>query len=119
MLQDESAEGGKAPGDLLYPLYVLDWAHARDGRNLVRVGLDAALGDDEAEQHAPRDPENAFLGVELDIVCSEFRKDLLKISNEVVSPLGLHHDVVDVGLNGSPDEVSEASEHTSPNGIET
>ena len=48
---------------------------------------------------------------------------MLEISNEVVSPLGLHYDVVDVGLNGSPDEVSEASEHTSlvrcPNVLQT
>ena len=37
---------------------------------------------------------------------------MLEISNEVVSLLGLHYDVIDVGLNGSPDEVPEAIEHT-------
>ena len=50
------------------------------------------------------------------------------ISDKVVSPFGLNYDVIDVGLNGSPDEVPEASEHArwyvapaffSSNGIET
>ena len=70
------------------------------------------LGDDEAEQHAPRDPKNTLLGIEFDAIHSEFCKGLLKISNEVVSPFGLNYDVVDVGLNGLPDEVPKASEHT-------
>ena len=30
----------------------------------------------------------------------------------MVSLFGLNYDVIDVGLNGSPDEVPEASEHT-------
>ena len=52
---------------------------------------------------------------------------MLKIGNEVVSPFGLNYDVVDIDLNGPPDEVPEAIEHTAlvsgpsvfrPNGIE-
>ena len=70
------------------------------------------LGDDEAKQHTPRDPENTLLGIEFDVVGSEFCKGLLKIGNEVVSPFGLNHDVVNVSLNGPPDEVPEAFEHT-------
>ena len=70
------------------------------------------FGDDEAEQHAPRDPENIFFGIEFDAIRPEFRKDLLKISNQVVGLFGLNYDVVDVGLNGSPDEVPKAVEHT-------
>ena len=70
------------------------------------------LGDDEAEQHASRDPKNTFFGVEFDAVGPEFRKGLFKVSDMVVSSLGLDHDVIDIGLNGSPDEVSEAIEHT-------
>ena len=31
---------------------------------------------------------------------------------ELVSPFGLDHDVIYIGLNGSPDEVSETLEHT-------
>ena len=98
---------------MLNPFYVLNRAHSCDGRDFLRVGLNAVLGDDEAEQHAPRDPENTFFGIEFDVVRPEFRKDLLKIGNQVIGLFGLDYDVVDVGLNGSPDEVSEASEHTS------
>ena len=86
------------------------------------------LGDDEAEQHTPREPKNTFLGIEFDAIRLEFCKGLLKISNEVVSPFGLNYDVVNVGLNDPPDEVPEASSiqrwyvapaFFSPNGIET
>ena len=65
------------------------------------------LGDDEDEQHAPWDPKNTFLGIEFDAIRSEFCKGY-----EVVDPFGLNHDVVNVGLNGLPDEVPEAFEHT-------
>ena len=37
---------------------------------------------------------------------------MLKISNEVVSLFGLIYDVVNIGLNGPPDEVPEILEHT-------
>ena len=70
------------------------------------------LGDDEAEQHAPRDPKNTLLGIEFDAIRLEFHKGLLKISNEVVSPFGLNYDVANVGLNGPPDEVPKTLEHT-------
>ena len=97
---------------MLNPFYVLNRAHSCDGPDFLRVGLNAVLGDDEAEQHAPQDPENTLLGIEFDAIHLEFRKDLLKISNEVVSPFGFNYDVVNIGLNGPPDEVPEASEHT-------
>ena len=42
----------------------------------------------------------------------EFCKGLLKIGNEVVSLFGLDYDVVNVGLNGPPDEVPKTFEHT-------
>ena len=60
----------------------------------------------------PLGPQNALLGIEFDVVCSEFCKGLLKIGYEVVSLFGLDHDVVNVGLNGPPDEVLKAFEHT-------
>ena len=71
------------------------------------------LGDDEAEQHTPREPKNTFLGIEFDAIRPEFHKGLLKNGNEVVSPFGLNYDVVNVGLNGPPDEVPKAFEDTS------
>ena len=70
------------------------------------------LEDNEAEQHAPRDPENTFFGIEFDAIRSEFHKGLPKIGNEMVGPLGLDHDVVNIGLNGPPDEVPKTFEHT-------
>ena len=53
---------------------------------------------------------------------------MFKVGDKVVSSLGLDYDVIDIGLNGSPDEVSETLEHTTmvrspaffrPNGIVT
>ena len=70
------------------------------------------LRDNETKQHAPRDPENALLEIEFDVVCSEFCKGLLKIGYKVVSPFGLDHNVVNVGLNDLPDEVPKTLEHT-------
>ena len=110
--QDESAECGEAPCDSLNPLYVLNWAHPCDGRDFLWVGFDATLRDDEAEQHAPRDPKNTFLGIEFDAIRLEFCKGLLEISNEVVSSFGLNHDVINIGLNGPSDEIPESFEHT-------
>ena len=37
---------------------------------------------------------------------------MLKIGEKVAIPFGHNYDVVDVGLNGPPDEVPEAVEHT-------
>ena len=87
-------ECGEAPYDSLNPLYVLNWAHPCDGRDFLWVGFDATLGDDEAEQHTPQDPENTLLRIEFDTIHSKFCKGLLKIINDVVSPFGLNHDVV-------------------------
>ena len=70
------------------------------------------LGDEETKQHTPWDPKNALLGVKLNAICSEFCESLLKVGYNMVSLLGLDHDVIHVGLNGSPDEVPETLEHT-------
>ena len=75
--RDEVAERDEAPCNSLYPLHVLNQAHPCDGQDLLWVGFDAMLGDDEAQQHTPRDLENALLGVEFDVIFSEFRKGLL------------------------------------------
>ena len=69
------------------------------------------LGDDESEQHAPWDPKDAFLGVELDAVLLELPEGLLQVGHELVGLLGLDYDVVHVSLNGLPDEVSKAFGH--------
>ena len=127
-MRDEAAECGEAPCNSLYPLYVLNQAHPCDGRDLLWVGFDATLGDDKTKQHTPRDPKNALLGIEFDAICSELCEGLLKVGYDQVSPFGLDHNVIHVGLNGSPAEVPETLEHTTlvqshcvfrPNGIVT
>ena len=60
----------------------------------------------------PLDPENTFLRIEFDAICLEFSKGLFKIGDKVASLFGFNYDVVDVDLNGPPDEVPEAVEHT-------
>ena len=45
--RDKMAEHGEAPCNSLYPLYVLNRAHPSDGRDVLRVGFDAMLGDDK------------------------------------------------------------------------
>ena len=71
--RNKAAERGEAPYNSLYPLYVMNRAHpSESGRDLLRVGFDATLGDDEIEQHTPRDPKNALFGIEFHAVCSEF-----------------------------------------------
>ena len=57
-------------------------------------------------------PKHTLFGIEFDAICPEFRKGLFKVGDKVVSSLGFDYDVVDIGLNGSPDEVSEAIKHT-------
>ena len=49
-------------------LQVLDRAEAMDCRDLLRIGLDATLGDDKPKEHSLWDPEDALLGVEFDPV---------------------------------------------------
>jgi hypothetical protein len=67
----------EAPCDPLNFFEVLNRAHLCDGCNLFWVGLDATLGNDETEQHSPRNPENSFLRVESYAICSEFGEGLL------------------------------------------
>ena len=69
------------------------------------------LGDDKTQQHTPWDPKNALLGVELDVVCSDFHGGLLYVSYDLVSPFGFDHDVIHIGLNSPLDEIPETLEH--------
>jgi hypothetical protein len=59
----EAAQSREAAHDTLYTLEVLDRPHVHDGRNLLGVRLNFAFRHDKAEEHAPRNFENAFLGV--------------------------------------------------------
>jgi hypothetical protein len=80
-------------------------------RLVIRVGFNAALGDNKAEQLAFRHPEDAFLSVELDPVRSEMHEGLLQVLDQVVGLPGLDHNAVDVNLNDLFDKAIEASLH--------
>ena len=45
--RDKAAKHGEAPCNPLYPLYVLNQAHPRDGQDLLWVGFDVVLRDDK------------------------------------------------------------------------
>jgi hypothetical protein len=106
--RDKTMECREAPRDPLNPFEVLNRAHLCDGRNLLQVGLDATLGNDETEQHSPWNPENAFLDVEPNAVHPESSKGLL---NQLVGLFGFDYDVIHISLDGSPDEVPKILEH--------
>ena len=53
-----------------------------------------------------------FSGLSLMPFAWSLAKFFFKIGDKVVSPFGLNYDVVNVGLNGPPDEVPTAVEHT-------
>jgi hypothetical protein len=42
---------------------IFDRPHVGDGRDFLRVGLDAPLGDDEPQEHASGDSEDTLLGI--------------------------------------------------------
>jgi hypothetical protein len=109
----EAAESYEASCDPLHLFYVLNQAHLSDGGDLLWVGFDAALGDDEPEQHTARDPKNALFGVEFDVVLLEFREGFFDVSHELPGLFGLDYDVVHVSLDGLSDEIAETFEHTS------
>jgi hypothetical protein len=57
----EAAEGREASHELLNVLDVSDLTYFSDGRNLVGVRFDTALGDDVPQELAPGDSESVFL----------------------------------------------------------
>ena len=107
------AEGGEAARYTLDTFQVLDQVHPNDGIDFLGIHLDPSLGDDKAEKHATRDLENAFLGIESDPVCSNPGRRLLQVSDQLVCLPCFDHNVIDVCLNNSSNEVAEASDHES------
>ena len=92
------AEHGEAPYSSLYPLYILDQAHPHNGRDLLRVGFDAVLGDDKTQQHTPWDLKNTLLGVDFDTVFSElslmpFARSFTKVCSRSATSWSTHLDL--------------------------
>ena len=101
--RDEAAQGRKASHNPLHSLEVSDWSHVGHGRDLLWVGLDATF----------RDYEDTFLGVELDALLSKAFEGYLQVIDEITSLSGLDHDIVHVGLDGSPDVLAKDLGHAS------
>ncbi len=59
----KTVEGREAPFEQLDILDIPDLVYFSDGRDLVRVYLDAALGDDVPQELAPGDPKGALFWV--------------------------------------------------------
>jgi hypothetical protein len=47
----------------LHPFEVPNRTHSFEGRNLLGVGLDASLGDNVSQKHAPWHTKDTFFGV--------------------------------------------------------
>jgi hypothetical protein len=110
-VRDETAQSRKASRDPLYTFQVLDRSHAGDGRDFLRVGLDAPLGDDEPQEHASGDPEDTLLGIELYAFRLETTKCCFKVRKEVGGFPHLDYDVIDVGLDRSTNVFAEHVVH--------
>ena len=56
-------------------------------------------------------PEDTLLGVELDALLSKAFEAYLQVVDEILGLSGLDHDVVHIGLNGSPNVVAKDLGH--------
>jgi hypothetical protein len=76
-----------------------DRPHASDDHDLLRVGFDAPLGDDEPQEHASGYPEDTLFRIELHTFCLETSECHFKVGKEVGGFPCLDYDVIDVGLD--------------------
>jgi hypothetical protein len=109
--ENEAAQSRKASHDPLYAFQVLDGPHVGDGRDFLRVGLDAPLGDDEPQEYASGDSEDALLGIEVYAFRLETPECRFKVGKEVRGFLRLDYDVIDVSLDRSTNVFAEHVVH--------
>ena len=67
--------------------------HPSNGLDFLRVGLDASLRDDEAQEHSSRYSEHAFFQIELYPLRPKAVECDFEIGYQVVSLPGFHDDV--------------------------
>jgi hypothetical protein len=108
----EVAEGYKASHELLNVLDVPDLAYFSDGRNLVGVRFDTALGDDVPQELTPGNPKGALLCVQLNVEPPEVVEGFFWVSDEAAALLRFHDDVVDIDLQVVPYLPLEVELHT-------
>ena len=58
-----------------------------------------------------RDPEYTFLGIELDALLSKAFEGYLQVIDEILGLSDLDHDVIHIGLDGSPDVLTKDLGH--------
>jgi hypothetical protein len=110
-VRDEAAQSRKASHDPLYSFQVFDRPHVGDGRDFLRVGLDAPLGDDEPQEHASGDSEDTLLEIEFYALRLQTLECRFKVREEVGGFPRLDYDVIDVSLDRSADVLSEHVVH--------
>jgi hypothetical protein len=111
--QNEAAQSGQAAQHLMYPFQVSNWTHLVEGRDFLRAGLDAPLGDDVSLQHAARHPKDALFGVQFHPIGPWAIKRNAQIVNQAIRLPSFDDDVIYVCLHGPPDVVPENVLHTS------
>jgi hypothetical protein len=84
-------------------LDVSDLTYFVDGRDLVRVCFDAALGDNVPQELAPGNPKGALLWVQLDVEAPDVSEGFFQVSDATATLSGLHDDIVDIYLQVAPD----------------
>jgi hypothetical protein len=90
---------------------IFDRPHVGDGRDFLRVSLDAPLGDDEPQEHALGDSEDTLLGIEFHAFRSQTLECRFKVREEVGGFPRLDNDVIDVSLDRSADVLPEHVVH--------
>jgi hypothetical protein len=85
--------------------------HDGDGRDLLRVGLDAPLGDNEPQEHASGNPKDTLLGIKLHAFRLETSECHFKVRKEVRGFPRLDYNVIDVGLDRPTNVFAEHMVH--------
>ena len=95
----------------MYSFQVFDRPHVGDGRDFLRVGLNASLGNDEPQELALGDSKDTLLGIEFHAFRSQTLECRFKVREEVRGFPCLDNDVIDVSLDRSAVVLSEHVVH--------
>jgi hypothetical protein len=90
------AEVREASHEPLNAFDVPDLAYFGDGRDLIGVCFDAALGDDVTQELSPGDPEGAFFWVQLHVEPPKVVEGFFQVSDVVAAPSRFDDDVVNI-----------------------
>jgi hypothetical protein len=105
-------EGHEASHELLNVLDIPDLDYFSDGKNLIGVRFDTALGDDVPDKLSSGDSKGAFLHVQLNVELSEVVESFFWVDNEAAALSRFYDDVVDIDLQVAPYWTFEVELHT-------